>query len=230
MKDKYIGERVGIFDIKEETPYKTKDGHKLYRGVCVICGIDKISRVQTFKEIKICTHLGIDSNPKVISVGWDNKRLENIFKGIKSRCYNPNNKSYKWYGAKGIGVYKEWMLNPKTFENWAIHNGYNDDLTIDRIDESKGYEPTNCRWVTHKSNARYKSTTKIIKVDGIELTGRGWSEYLQIGTNVINTYIRQYGLENTKEFIRKYKNNKELRKNRKPNQSYYDLYMNNNLS
>ncbi len=190
---------------------------------------EKISRIYTFKNIKLCTHLGIDNNPKVISSNWNNKRIRRIFAGIKERCYNPNSKSYKWYGAKGVGVYKGWMLSPESFENWAIHNGYDDNLTIDRIDESKDYEPTNCRWVTNENNSRYKSTTRTIEVCNMELTGRAWSEYLQLGTNVINTYVRQYGLENTKEFIKRCNNNRELKKCRKPNQSYYDLYMNNDL-
>lgn len=226
MEDKYIGKKIGIFNIKEEAGYKTRYGHKLYKGICTICGTEKISRIQTFKDIKFCTHFRCDGRPKVIVDSWDNKRLKSIFSDIKDRCYNSNNGSYKWYGAKGIKICDDWLLNPKLFEVWAFNNGYSDNLTIDRIDCDKDYEPSNCRWVTNEYNAKYKSTTKVINVDGIEFTGREWAKYLKLGTNVINEYIRKYGLENTKEFIRRYKNNKNLKVYRKVTQSYYDLYMN----
>ena len=50
---------------------------------------------------------------------------------MKQRCYNPNEKSYKWYGAKGIKICDEWINSPKSFEEWSLQNGYNDNLTID---------------------------------------------------------------------------------------------------
>lgn len=97
----------------------------------------------------------------------------------------------------------EWYADSRLFEKWALSNGYADDLTIDRIDENSGYSPENCKWVTLEDNSRYKSTTKITYVDGVGHSGRDWAEILNVGTNVINTMLRECGEDITKEFIRR---------------------------
>ena len=109
------------------------------------------------------------------------------------------------------------------FEEWALNNGYRDDLTIDRIDETGNYCPENCRWVLANNNSRYKSTTNLIDVDGEMHTGREWAVILQLGAQVINTYVRKYGMDNTVEFIRRYRENPKPRSN--ITQSYYNMYM-----
>ena len=154
---------------------------------------------------------------------WENKRISKIFHDIKSRCYNPNDKNYRWYGEKGIKVCDEWMNNPKSFEEWALNNGYTDNMTIDRIEEDKDYCPENCQWVVLENNSRYKSTTSYIYVNGEVHTGREWAEILGLGINRINIYIREYGIENTREFIRRYLDNPGLHPSH--HQSFYDLYM-----
>jgi len=74
---------------------------------------------------------------------------------MKQRCYNPNNQHYQWYGAKGITICDDWLGDNglQNFFEWSLSHGYNENLTIDRIDSSKGYSPDNCQWVTSSSNS-----------------------------------------------------------------------------
>lgn len=154
-----------------------------------------------------------------------NKRIRSIFRSMKYRCYNPNSKDYRWYGAKGIKICDEWLNNPNLFEEWALNNGYTDTLTIDRIEENKDYCPENCRWISRINNAKYKSTTSLIEVDGEIHTGKEWAYILNLSPNLINRYIKKYGLENTVEFIKRYRAESSLQRFNMT-QSYYELYMN----
>lgn len=80
--------------------------------------------------------------------------LYTIWCGIKSRCYNPNTANYKYYGAKGITMCREWKNNFIAFYNWAISNGWKKGLSVDRFPNNKGnYKPSNCRLATMKQQA-----------------------------------------------------------------------------
>ena len=70
---------------------------------------------------------------------------------MKNRCYNKNDDSYEWYGARGVKVCDEWH-DAKKFIDWALANDYTDELTIDRLDDSLGYSSDNCRWITNTEN------------------------------------------------------------------------------
>ena len=88
--------------------------------------------------------------------GLSKTRLYKIYTDMKTRCYNPNNSHYKWYGAIGVYICPEWMGENgfQNFAAWALDNGYNDNLTIDRLESSGPYSPNNCRWITGSENSR----------------------------------------------------------------------------
>lgn len=94
------------------------------------------------------------------------RRLHRIWKNMKSRCFNRNIPSYRYYGARGIRVCDSWTDSFVDFARWAVTNGYADDLTIDRIDCDGDYCPENCRWVGRDVQARNKRVRRIVVVDG----------------------------------------------------------------
>lgn len=92
-----------------------------------------------------------------------NRRIYDIWRDMKKRCLNPGNKDYKWYGAKGITICEEW-LTYKNFYDWAMENGYSDELTLDRIDPNKNYTPDNCRWATRQEQVNNRVNTITLQI------------------------------------------------------------------
>lgn len=80
-------------------------------------------------------------------------RLHSIWTGMKTRCSNPKAVNYKNYGGRGISICKEWTDDFTAFKDWALKNGYQDNLTLDRIDNDGDYDPSNCRWATYSQQA-----------------------------------------------------------------------------
>ena len=103
------------------------------------------------------------------------KRLRQIYYGMKQRCYNPKRKSYVDYGGRGITICDEWLNNPDLFYKWALENGYSENLTIDRIDNNKGYCSNNCRWATQKQQSINKRSTILITYNGKAQTLIDWA-------------------------------------------------------
>ena len=102
-------------------------------------------------------------------------RLYETWSGMKKRCYNPNSKSFSAYGGRGISICEEWLSNFANFKEWAENNGYDDSLTLDRINNDGDYTPTNCRWVTPREQALNTSRNHMVAIDGITKPRNEWS-------------------------------------------------------
>ncbi|MBO7123225.1 MAG: hypothetical protein J6V90_08105 [Treponema sp.] len=119
-------------------------------------------------------------------------RLNNIYRNMKMRCYNPKNPAYENYGGRGIVVCDEWKeryAGYKRFKEWALSNGYQEDLTIDRINNDKGYSPDNCKWVSMKVQQRNKRNTFFVIYKGKTKPLILWCEELGLSYNRIRARL-----------------------------------------
>ena len=116
----------------------------------------------------------------------EKSRLARIHSSMKGRCYNPNNTNYSKYGERGIRICKEWLEDYQVFKKWALNNGYDISLTIDRINVNGNYEPNNCRWATQKEQANNKRTNHLLEIDGLTKTIAQWSESTGIRAKTIS--------------------------------------------
>jgi hypothetical protein len=222
--DEYIDTDIGIYHVMFKCDYKDTDGHALYHVKCRFCGYESDMRLYDIKHPTICKHVNKRGNIINFSVSWENQSLKYVFQQMQDRCFNPNNKSYKWYGAKGITICDEWLDDPQLFKEWALNNGYKDCLTIDRIDSDKNYCPENCQWIPLAENSRKAGSVNWITVGEETLTGRQWANKLGIGENTINKIIKKYGPSNTIELISKMLDDPPSTKHRKSKQTWFSVY------
>lgn len=116
-------------------------------------------------------------------------RLHRVWDNMKTRCYNPANKYYHRYGGRGITVCDEWRESFTAFKKWALSNGYANNLTLDRIDNNKGYFPDNCRWATQSQQMNNTSTTRFITIDGETKSLNEWSKISGVNPATIRKRI-----------------------------------------
>lgn len=98
--------------------------------------------------------------------GYSKTRIYSIWVKMNARCKNPSEKDAKSYKNRGITVCEEWQSDFMAFYEWAMKNGYSDSLTIDRIDNDKGYSPDNCRWITIEEQQSNKRNNVYISYNG----------------------------------------------------------------
>lgn len=124
--------------------------------------------------------------------GMYKTRIYHTYWAMIERCTRTYCKAYEKYGAKGIKVCDEWLDKEhgfETFYEWAMQNGYSDDLTLDRIDSKGNYEPSNCRWATYKTQNNNISRNRLITYNGKTQTMAQWADELGIPYQRINTRI-----------------------------------------
>jgi hypothetical protein len=129
-------------------------------------------------------------------------RLYRIWKTMKTRCFNKNFYKYPRYGGRGIIVCEEWKTNFVAFRDWALRNGYADNLTIDRIDNNGNYEPNNCQWITQSENSKKMQANHkgkvIITYNGETHKLSDWARKLGINqSTLLHRLIRGWSVERT---------------------------------
>lgn len=175
---------------------KSVTGYDLKSGKVQSCGCNYFISNSHINE----THNGVGT------------RLYRIWQGAKQRCYYKNAACFSRYGGRGIIVCKEWRDDFATFREWALNNGYSDDLTLDRIDVNGNYEPMNCRWITMRKQQNNRSNNHTLTINGETHTLSEWGKIKGINSATISYRISK-GWNDSEIFILPNYNNKNLRKN-----------------
>lgn len=152
MEDKFglkdiSGQVFGKLTVIERYENNTKSGNAQWLCICT-CGNNAIVNGSKLRNgrTKSC---GCNRKNSVAQ-GYSKTRLYRIWTNMKNRCYKSSHDSYKYYGSLGISVCKEWQESFINFRTWALKNGYDDSLSIDRINSKGNYEPLNCQWANQK--------------------------------------------------------------------------------
>jgi hypothetical protein len=110
---------------------------------------------------------------------------------MMTRCNNPKSDRYYRYGGRGIKVCDEWLHNYTAFRDWALSHGYEEGLTIDRIDLDGNYNPENCRWITPSEQMKNTSTNCFLTFNGETLILAEWSRRVGISAETISRRIKR---------------------------------------
>ena len=119
-------------------------------------------------------------------------KVRNVYYNMLKRCYDETNRSYVYYGGKGIKVCDEWLEDCCNFYRWAKDNGYNETLQLDRIDTNGNYEPANCRWVTAQENNYNRRCTRKVTYKGEVHTLLEWEQITGISKTILADRIYKY--------------------------------------
>jgi hypothetical protein len=209
-KQLMIKKKFGTLTVESEVFERNKNGHILYNVVCD-CGKQKQVLGSSLRSgaSRSCNKCFLLTG----SHGMYKTREYSIWQSMKDRCYNPNNISFKNYGAKGIFVCERWI---NSFANFLSDMGESKGLSIDRINVYGNYEPSNCRWATPVTQARNRTNNKIYSYLGETLCASEWCKKLNMPSSTFNNRInRGWSIEETiiKPIIKKHCKRLEYGKN-----------------
>lgn len=122
-------------------------------------------------------------------------RILHTLSHMRDRCFNPRNKAYRNYGGRGIRVCDEWVNDPDRFVMWALDNGYEEGLAIDRIDNDGDYRPDNCRWVTASENNQNRRSSRFYTICGRTKNLQQWCDEYGIDRSTVSARLsRGWGI------------------------------------
>jgi hypothetical protein len=122
----------------------------------------------------------------------EHPKIYNSWRAMKNRCDSKNASHAKYYSLKGVSLCQQWRAFD-VFLSWALENGFKEGLSIDRIDVSGNYEPTNCRWSTSKEQTRNQTKNRLISANGKTQCVSAWSEETGISQGLILARIDRLG-------------------------------------
>jgi len=185
------GRRFGRLEVKE-LDHRSDKGHYYWKCLCD-CGEEIVvysSNLLSGDNVSCGCYHSKELSTRNYKHGFSKTRLEHIRKDMYRRCYAPKTVGYPRYGGRGIIMCDEWKNNPASFFEWAVNNGYEEHLTIDRINNNGNYEPSNCKWSTMKEQANNTRRNRYYTVNGLSKNINQWSNYL--GIKVATLYGRLY--------------------------------------
>ena len=174
---------------------------KIYYVCQCDCGNVKVVRADSLISgaTKSCGCIKNEQDKTNLTANHSHKmsgtRIYETWQDMKRRCYNKQNARYDRYGGRGITVCKEWLNDVQSFYDWAINNGYSDDLTIDRIDNDWNYEPSNCRWTTVKEQCNNRSSNINITIGNTTKSLMSWCEIFNVDYKKVHARYQRNGYE-----------------------------------
>lgn len=210
MNDDMINKKFGMLVVtglshKKRRIRKGKlDGHLYYYTCKCECGNETIVEKGHLKtgHTQSCGCLKKERTSKINGLFKLQKRMYYIWRRMIDRCFNKNTCGFKDYGGRGITVCAAWQENFINFYEWAINNGYREDLTIERIDVNGNYCPENCKWIPLAEQALNKRTSLRIELNGEVKTLKEWCSYYGFKRHMFYVYKKRHNLSNTEALIR----------------------------
>ena len=185
------GKKIGRLTVITEAG-SDKHGHVKWLCQCE-CGTQKVILGDPLQRglTRSCGCLRKEAVSKATSThGMSGTTTYSAWNSMLGRCIYPNTNGYKNYGGRGITVCERWL---HSFENFYADMGVKPKkLTLERIDNNKGYSPDNCKWASRTENNRNKRTNRIIRYDGKSQCISAWEEDLGMGKGVLSHRLRLY--------------------------------------
>lgn len=192
-----IGTRFGhLVVIGEGVPLlNNRNGRNDYFESTVVvkcdCGNERTIAIHRLKCRLSCGRKCPYCFESITRHGESSTRLYKILINMRQRCGNPKNPHYAEYGGRGITICDEWISDFAAFREWALSNGYNDALTIDRIDPNGNYEPSNCRWLSLSKQQSNRRSCIMLSMNGKTQTLAAWARELGMDPMGLKNRIRR---------------------------------------
>jgi hypothetical protein len=188
------GQRFGRLVVRDIAPLLAPGARVRWNAVCD-CGNVTTVKANCLRngDTSSCGCLHTDrlverTRARLLTHGMSKTTEFRIWTGMRTRCLNPNDPGFKYYGGRGIGICRRW----ESFEVFLHDMGPRPiGTSIDRIDNSKGYQPDNCRWATNKDQARNQSTNRVLTSGGRSMCVAAWSEELGINAPTLLSRLRR---------------------------------------